>query len=114
MRSCWPMRRQARFVALGGVIITADARTLHRAGTQWRVDTPQGPLDAREAVVALGPFAPDLLDALGLKLPLTVKRGYHREFRPAGNAALARPVLDAEMGYCLAPMQDGIRLTTGA
>ncbi len=104
----------ARFVALGGVIITADARTLHRVGMQWRVDTPQGPLDAREAVVALGPFAPDVLDTLGVKLPLTVKRGYHRQFRPAGNAAMARPVLDAEMGYCLAPMQNGIRLTTGA
>jgi D-amino-acid dehydrogenase len=27
---------------------------------------------------------------------------------------LARPVLDADNGYCLAPMQQGIRLTTGA
>ena len=34
-------------------------------------------------------------------------------FRPAGNAALARPVLDEEIGYCLAPMEQGIRLTTG-
>ena len=27
---------------------------------------------------------------------------------------LTRPVVDAEIGYCLAPMEQGIRLTTGA
>jgi D-amino-acid dehydrogenase len=104
----------ARFVALGGVFISADARTLHRAGKGWRVNTEHGAIDASEAVVALGPFAPAVLSPLGIKLPLAVKRGYHRQFRPVGNAGLVRPVLDAEMGYCLAPMQDGIRLTTGA
>ena len=65
-------------------------------------------------MVALGPFAPDLLAPLGIKLPLGIKRGYHRHYRPAGNAALGRPVLDADVGYCLAPMEQGIRLTTGA
>ena len=63
--------------------------------------------------IALGPWAPDVLEPLGIKLPLAVKRGYHRHFRPQGNAALARPVLDAENGYVLAPMEQGIRLTTG-
>jgi D-amino-acid dehydrogenase len=104
----------ARFAALGGVMVTADARSLHRAGARWRIDTAQGPLDADEAVVALGPFAPDVLGPLGIKLPLGIKRGYHRHFRPAGNAGLTRPVVDAEIGYCLAPMEQGIRLTTGA
>jgi D-amino-acid dehydrogenase len=32
----------------------------------------------------------------------------------AGNAGLSRPVLDTDNGYVLAPMQAGIRLTTGA
>jgi D-amino-acid dehydrogenase len=49
-----------------------------------------------------------------LKLPLGLKRGYHRHYRAAGNATLTRPVLDADVGYCLAPMEQGIRLTTGA
>jgi D-lysine oxidase len=104
----------ARFAALGGVAVKGNAMTLHRAGARWRVDTAQGPIDAEAAVVALGPWAPDLLGRLGLPLPLAVKRGYHRHFRPRGNASLARPVLDAENGYCLAPMEQGIRLTTGA
>ncbi len=104
----------ARFAALGGVALTGDARSLHREGSRWRVDTAEGPVDANDAVVALGPWSPDVLAPLGIRLPMAVKRGYHRHFRPRGNAALARPILDADNGYCLAPMSQGIRLTTGA
>ena len=64
--------------------------------------------------MALGPWAGDLLETRGICLPLGVKRGYHRHFKGKGNAALARPVLDADVGYCIAPMTQGIRLTTGA
>jgi D-amino-acid dehydrogenase len=103
----------ARFAALGGVVVRADARSLHRANAHWRIETAEGPLDAAQAVVTLGPFAPDVLSPLGITLPLAVKRGYHRHYRGAGNAALARPVVDMEIGYCLAPMDQGIRLTTG-
>jgi len=109
----------ARFAALGGLSFSGDARTLHRNGANWRVDTSAGALDAGNVVVALGPWMKDLLDPLGVKLPLAVKRGYHRHFRARGNggqdnAALSRPVLDADNGYVLAPMEQGIRLTTGA
>jgi D-amino-acid dehydrogenase len=104
----------ARFAALGGLSFRGDARTLHRLDPRWRVETAAGPLDAGEVVIALGPWIPDVLRPLGIKLPLAVKRGYHRHYRAAGNAALSRPILDAENGYCLAPMEQGIRLTTGA
>jgi D-amino-acid dehydrogenase len=104
----------ARFAALGGVTAHGDGRSLHRVHPHWRVDTESGPIDAGDVVVALGPWAPDVLAPLGVKLPLAVKRGYHRHFRPQGNAGLSRPIVDAEVGYCLAPMEQGIRLTTGA
>ncbi len=103
-----------RYAALGGITLTGDARSLHRTEPHWRVDTAAGPLDAGDVIVALGPWAPDVLSPLGVKLPLAVKRGYHRHFGAMGNSALGRPVLDAENGYCLAPMEQGIRLTTGA
>ena len=104
----------ALFARLGGVILKGDALTLHRSGEDWRVDTDEGPVDAKEAVVALGPWAPDLLGPLGIHLPLKFKRGYHRHFKSRGNAGLTRPVVDTDNGYCLAPMEQGIRLTTGA
>jgi D-amino-acid dehydrogenase len=100
--------------ALGGVVLQADARSLQRYGVGWRVETPQGPLDGEQVVVALGPWAPDVLAPLGVRLPLAIKRGYHRHFRPAADAVLKRPVLDVEIGYVIAPMELGVRLTTGA
>jgi D-amino-acid dehydrogenase len=104
----------SRLEALGGVLLQGDARTLHRNGEHWRIDTEQGPLDADQVVVTLGPWAPDLLEPLGIKLPLGIKRGYHRHFRAQGNASLSRPVLDADGGYCITPMEQGLRITTGA
>jgi D-amino-acid dehydrogenase len=103
-----------QFVKLGGVILKGDARTLHKSDGNWRVGTAEGSIDASDAVVALGPWAQDLLDPLGIRLPLAYKRGYHRHFRPRGNAGLTRPVVDIEFGYCLALMEQGVRLTTGA
>ena len=103
-----------RFNALGGVTLNGDARTLHRSGSGWRVETDEGGLDSPEVVVALGPWAPDLLEPLGIRLPMAVKRGYHRHFKGEGKATLSRPVVDVAGGYLITPMEQGIRLTTGA
>jgi D-lysine oxidase len=103
----------ARFAVLGGVTLAGDARSLHRAGRGWRVETNEGGVDAPEVVVALGPWAGDLLRVLGLRLPLAIKRGYHRHFKVERNTTLARPVLDADVGYVIAPMEMGIRMTSG-
>jgi D-amino-acid dehydrogenase len=103
-----------RFAVLGGAIVEGDARSLRRAGEGWRVDAAQGALEAGDAVVALGPWAPDVLAPLGLHLPLKFKRGYHRHYRPAEHARLRYTVVDTANGFCLAPMEQGIRLTTGA
>jgi D-amino-acid dehydrogenase len=104
----------ARFATLGGVVVNGDARSLRRADGKWRVDAKEGPIDTEDVVVALGPWTPDVLKPLGLRLPMAVKRGYHRHFKPRGNAGLTRPVVDVEFGYCVAPMEQGLRLTTGA
>jgi D-amino-acid dehydrogenase len=104
----------ARFAALGGVTVKGDARSLHRRANRWRVETDEGGIDAPQVVVALGPWAPDLLRQFGLRFPMAIKRGYHRHFTAQGNAALARPVLDGDFGYVITPMEMGIRMTTGA
>jgi D-amino-acid dehydrogenase len=103
-----------RYEALGGVTLVGDARSLHRNGSGWRVDTAQGAIDAQQAIVSLGPWAPDLLEPMGIHLPLGIKRGYHRHFQLAGTVPMNRPVVDPDNGYCVTPMQQGIRLTTGA
>src|SRR6202008_1369194 len=74
----------------------------------------KGRFQSREVVVSLGPWATHLLKPMDIDLPLEVKRGYHLHFRPRGNAGLTRPVVDADVGYCVAPMEQGLRLPTGA
>lgn len=69
---------------------------------------------AREVVVALGPWSDLVFAPLGYNIPLGIKRGYHQHFAPRGNAVLNHPILDADGGFLLAPMNRGIRLTTGA
>lgn len=103
----------AHFAALGGHVRRGDARTLARLGAGWSVTTEEGGVEAPEVVVALGPWAMDVLRPFGLRLPLQVKRGYHMHYHAADGAALSRPVLDEEGGYVITPMVGGIRLTTG-
>ncbi|MEW6690650.1 MAG: FAD-binding oxidoreductase [Pseudomonadota bacterium] len=102
------------FLQRGGRFLQGDARSLLEDRESWALGTAEGPVQAREVVVALGPWSDLVTRALGYDLPLAVKRGYHMHYRAAGGAVLNTPSLDAERGYFLAPMQRGIRLTTGA
>ncbi len=102
------------FQKLGGRFQSGEAKSLERSGSGWRVATRDGWLEAPEVVVALGPWSNDVTGAMGLKIPLGWKRGYHMHYRAAGNATLLRPVIDAENGFCMTPTTTGIRLTTGA
>jgi D-amino-acid dehydrogenase len=104
----------ALFRQAGGTVTVGDAHTLRQSGSGWTVETSAGPVTAAEAVVALGPWSADVTRELGYRLPLFVKRGYHREYSAVPGVMLNRPILDVEIGYLLAPMQRGIRLTTGA
>ncbi len=104
----------ALFLTRGGRMEKGDATSLEPAASGWMVTTERGRLAARDAVIALGPWSNDLIRALGLRLPFFVKRGYHMHYEPKGNAGLNWPVLDLEKGYLIAPMAQGLRLTTGA
>ncbi|HEX6156282.1 MAG TPA: FAD-dependent oxidoreductase [Burkholderiales bacterium] len=102
------------FEKLGGRVVQANAATLAEDGKGWAVALPEGRISAKDAVIALGPWADSVTRRLGYDLPLAVKRGYHMHYRSAGHAVLNHPILDTERGYFLAPMRKGIRLTTGA
>jgi len=103
----------ALFTRKGGRFVVGDALTLEQTDGRWRVSGPDGAVSAREVVVALGPWSDLVFRPLGYSIPLGVKRGYHLHLAPRGNAVLNHPVLDSDLGYLLAPMNRGIRLTTG-
>jgi D-amino-acid dehydrogenase len=103
----------ALFQRRGGRFVSGEARTLEGDTGGWSVRGADGAVRAREAVVALGPWSDLVFAPLGYSIPLAVKRGYHLHLAPGGNAVLRHPVLDSDRGFLLAPMNRGIRLTTG-
>ncbi len=106
------VRYAALLQRLGGRVVQGDASTLRPAGAGWAVRTGAGDVEAEHAVVALGPWSDALLRPLGYRYPLFVKRGYHRHY--TGGAGPRLTVLDADGGLVIAPMQRGVRITTGA
>jgi D-amino-acid dehydrogenase len=105
---------EALFEARGGTFLRGDARSLNRGSDgRWSVTTASGAVDATDAVLAMGPWSDEIYRPLGYQIPLFVKRGYHLHFGSQGNAVLNRPVLDADGGFMLVPMSQGVRLTTG-
>jgi D-amino-acid dehydrogenase len=102
------------FERLGGTVALGDAGTLRQATAGWSLETAAGPVSGSEVVIALGPWTKEAALRLGYRLPLFIKRGYHREYQYMPGGVLNRPVLDFDVGYLLAPMRTGTRLTTGA
>lgn len=102
------------FCAGGGIIEQAEINTIAPHGQDWEVLDVGGQRKVyNRVVVALGPWAPVLMAKLGVKVPMGYERGYHMHYAAEGDARLGRPIYDTAGGYVLAPMEQGLRLTTG-
>ena len=102
----------ALFEKLGGTLVEGDASSLTQTASGWSVRGAAGLIEAESVVVALGPWSPELLRRFGYRFPLVRKRGYHQHY--VGGTALQLPLVDASLGYVMAPMRQGTRITTGA
>jgi D-amino-acid dehydrogenase len=102
------------FERLGGRFLKGDAKSLSQTATGWRVVAGDGTVEAKDVVVALGPWSDTVTKPLGYRFLVGVKRGYHMHYGTEDGAKLNGWTMDAERGYFLAPMNQGIRLTTGA
>lgn len=103
------------FVRQGGRLLLDDCRALAPAPDGgWVVRCAHaGEQRFDQVVVALGPWSPDMLAPLGLRVPMAFERGYHMHYGWNGEAALTRPVYDTAAACVMSPMQGGVRLTTG-
>ena len=108
------VKAYARLLAQGGgTFVRGEVSALHQGAEGWRVVHANGEISARNVAVALGPWSPDLLAPLGYRVPMAYERGYHQEFRADAARRLGRPIYDAEGGFVLTPVENGLRLTTG-
>lgn len=99
------------FVKRGGIFLHGDARSLQQDGAGWRVDTREGPHRARQVVLALGPWSPEVLRGFGYRIPMVLKRGYHQHYSGAGPKI---PIVDVNNSTVATPMDAGLRILTGA
>lgn len=100
------------FVTRGGRLVVADANTLQASGAGWRVTANDGPIEAANVVVALGPWVPELLRRFGYRIPMIRKRGYHQHFR--STQSLDLPFTDVASSAVVSPTKYGLRIATGA
>jgi D-amino-acid dehydrogenase len=101
------------FAGAGGQIRQSEIKSVMPNGEGWRVVLSDGELHSRHLVVALGPWSADLLRTLGYRAPLAFERGYHQEFKPNPTRQLLRPIHDADTGFLMTPMEQGVRVTSG-
>ncbi|GKQ50299.1 FAD-binding oxidoreductase [Bradyrhizobium sp. Ce-3] len=99
--------------ASGGTVRQSEIRRIEQQNDGWHVHLADGEIAARHVVVALGPWAAELLRPLGYRVPLAFERGYHQHFVPNPARKLLRPIHDAEGSFLMTPMEQGIRVTSG-
>ena len=109
------------FVSSGGKFIQSAVSGLRQSKHEGKETNSQGfvietegaELSADNLVVCAGPWSGSVLDWLGYRVMLQVERGYHQHFKQTADKPLTRPLHDVDAGYIFAPMETGLRLTTG-
>jgi D-amino-acid dehydrogenase len=101
------------FLDAGGHVVE-DAVSGFIPHEGWDVTLARGDIiKADQIVLAAGPWSAELASWLGYDIPLKWERGYHRHLTPSDGPALNRAVHDVDGGFAMAPMQTGVRITTG-
>jgi D-amino-acid dehydrogenase len=102
------------FIELGGTIVAEKVTRFEFDDREpVRAVTDLGMHDADVFVVCAGAWSDRITTMLGTDVPLDTERGYHLNLALESGPGLRRPVVIGEQGFVLAPMQDGLRLTSG-
>ena len=102
------------FVEAGGQVRRADIKSLRPVNGGWELTTGQGSETVAEVVACMGAWTPELIGQLGYPNPIAIERGYHTIFSSAADASLSRPIFDVDGSYVMAPMDMGLRVSTGS
>ena len=101
----------AQFKRMGGSIAHERVRGVQPTGDGVILDCELGFRRFGTVVIAAGAWSKELARQVGDRVFLETERGYHLNLEPGEAGELRRPVMFPR--FVLAPMQDGIRLTSG-
>ena len=101
------------FVEAGGRVRVDHIKSLRPLDKDWEITTEQGSESIARLVICLGAWTPEIIGQLGYPNPLAIERGYHTIFAPQTGSSLSRPIFDVDASYVMAPMEMGLRVSTG-
>jgi len=102
------------FAQSGGAIIHEQVQSLHpteNGRVALRCDLGMRIYD--EVIIATGAWSKRFCRMIGDKVILDTERGYHLNVEPGAAGEIRRPLCFPEDSFVIAPMDDGIRLTSG-
>ena len=102
------------FQDMQGTIKESDVKEIVQDADGWKVVTDNETYYSDKLVIAAGPWSNDLIKPLGYNLPLFPMRGYHQHFKVTEKNSIHHRMFDMDKGFVMGPMQQGIRITTGA
>ena len=102
------------FEKMEGQIEQADVKSIMQTEEGWHVVTNSDTYLCQHLVIAAGPWSTDIIKPLGYKIPLFPMRGYHQHFEITEKNLFSHSLFDAEKGFVMGAMDQGIRITTGA
>ncbi len=102
------------FVQAGGEFVQDEVHALEPLpGGAIRLRCDLGARDFDYVVVAAGAWSKRICRSLGDKVVLDTERGYHLNIDRGEAGEVRRPLCFPEDSFVIAPMQDGVRLTSG-
>lgn len=103
------------FEQMDGTIVESNVTKIEpEEGQGWKVVTDSETYYSNKLVIAAGPWSNELIKPLGYDLPLFPMRGYHQHFKVHDKNTIHHSMFDMDKGFVMGPMQQGIRITTGA
>ena len=106
------------FEQMGGSILESNVTEIQPDNSNeaqgWKVVTDTDTYYGDNLVIAAGPWSNELIKPLGYTLPLFPMRGYHQHFKLHEKNTIHHSMFDMDKGFVMGPMQQGIRITTGA
>ncbi|MES1965009.1 FAD-binding oxidoreductase [Psychrobacter sp. AH5] len=103
------------FEQMDGTIVESNVTKIEpEEGQGWKVVTDSETYYSDKLVIAAGPWSNELIKPLGYDLPLFPMRGYHQHFKVHDKNTIHHSMFDMDKGFVMGPMQQGIRITTGA
>ena len=102
------------FQEMQGTIKESSVKEIVQEENGWKVVTDNDTYYSDKLVIAAGPWSNDLIKPLGYDLPLFPMRGCHQHFKVNEKNTIHHSMFDMDKGFVMGPMQQGIRITTGA